>query len=176
MATSWHNVVNDFYSEADFDDLDNTSGIGQMSFIPHTIVLNTGQKILVEFGMTADFNTADHMVSQRLVDALIGTLNACSGSLLGISSIYIKATTNGVHGPNSNHSRGLAVDISRINGIPIINFDEGAGNEQTFSLQMAFEDQPFRRENFGPNIKHKLGLPFNIGGHRDHIHFSVNGY
>lgn len=175
-ATSWKNVVNDFYSETDIDDLENSNGIGEMNVIPHSITLNNGQVITVEFGMTLDFNTADHMVSQRLIDALVGTLNACSGSLLGINSIYIKATTNGTHGPNSNHSRGTALDISRINGIPIIYFNEGAGNDQTLSLQMQFENQPFRRENFGPNLKHKLGLPFNVGGHTDHIHFSVDGY
>jgi hypothetical protein len=42
------------------------------------------------------------------------------------------------------------------------------------AIQTVFESYSHRRENFGPHFKHKLGMPFPVGGHQDHIHLSVN--
>ncbi len=112
--------------------------------------------------------------SVRLINALIGALNEAA-TLTGITKIHIKAITNGVHGPKYNHAKALEIDISRINDVKILMMNGGSGNAQTFALQTAFENQLYRRENFGPNLKKKLGGPLTVPGHKDHIHFSVTG-
>jgi hypothetical protein len=43
------------------------------------------------------------------------------------------------------------------------------------AIQEKFEGFPERRENFGPALKKKLGQPFQVAGHKDHVHLSVNG-
>ena len=45
----------------------------------------------------------------------------------------------------------------------------------TTAIQQKFESFAERRENFGPALKKKLGQPFQVSGHKDHIHLSVNG-
>jgi len=94
-----------------------------------------------------------------------------------ITDIYIMATTNGEHGPDSNHYRGTAVDISRINGQKMILMGL---NNQIEKLQEVMDDFPNVRENFGPHFKHKYSVESGtwnyshpVGGHQDHIHFSV---
>jgi hypothetical protein len=42
------------------------------------------------------------------------------------------------------------------------------------AIQTAFDTYSKRRENFGPHFKHEHGKPFTVGGHKDHIHLSVN--
>jgi hypothetical protein len=78
---------------------------------------------------------------------------------------------------NSNHTRGTAVDISRINGQKMFLIGP---NDQIKKLQEAMDDFPNVRENFGPHFKHKYSAEtdswnynYPIGGHKDHIHFSV---
>ncbi len=44
----------------------------------------------------------------------------------------------------------------------------------TDALQNKFESYPYKRENFGPLFKKKLGNAHPVTGHSDHIHFSVN--
>lgn len=94
-----------------------------------------------------------------------------------ITDIYIMATTNGRHSSTSNHARGTAIDIIRINGQKMILI---GSNNQIRELQDAFDDFPNVRENFGPYFKHKYSVESDtwnyshpIGGHQDHIHFSV---
>lgn len=64
-----------------------------------------------------------------------------------------------------------AIDISRINGVPIIVQGNSAIVQ---ALQNAFDASTGIRENFGPAFKHKLGSPWTVGGHEDHIHISIN--
>jgi hypothetical protein len=69
-----------------------------------------------------------------------------------------------------------AVDISRINGIKIVI---GYPNDPEVkaivdAIQIAFETFSDRRENFGPYAKTKLGKPWSVSGHDDHIHLSIN--
>lgn len=68
----------------------------------------------------------------------------------------------------------MAIDISKINGTPVINL--GPNNFLVNLMQNAFEGISGRRENFGPAFTNKLGLPHDPGiSHADHLHFSVNG-
>lgn len=155
-----------------YDADNNTNSTGPKQLIPATITLKNGKTVAVTFGITAsDSQNANKLVSTKLVTALVAALDKASVSV-NITSIYIKATTNGDHSPTSNHYKGIAIDISRINGQYIAN--SGASPIVT-ALQNAFESVPNRRENFGPALKHKLGQPWTVGGHQDHIHFSVNG-
>ena len=114
-----------------------------------------------------------------MVNSIIFALEQANSNLSNsekINSIYIKATTNGNHSSNSNHSKGTAVDISRINGIMILNL---ATNSQVVALQNAFDEYQNIRENFGPYFKHKtfpngsVNLNYPVIGHNDHIHISV---
>ena len=76
----------------------------------------------------------------------------------------------------SRHMQHKAVDISRINGTKIVSGYPKGGpvKEIVDALQDAFEGYSWRRENFGPHLKNKLGKTWKIRGHRDHIHWSVN--
>lgn len=71
---------------------------------------------------------------------------------------------------------GKAVDISRINGMKMAVFYTTNASVKAIvdAIQTAFETYPYRRENFGPFFKKKLGAPMSIAGHLDHIHLSVN--
>ncbi len=143
-----------------------------VELMPASITLHTGKVISITFGVTADGEGAQKTVSKRLITALTQALELAS-VYVEINSINVFATTNGTHtSPKSNHYKGLALDISKINGIPIILLGL---DEKVIRLQGAFEAVPNRRENFGPVLKLKLGLPWAIGGHQDHIHFSING-
>lgn len=143
-----------------------------VAHIPTTITLTNGQTVSVLFGTTSDGQSADQEVSSRLIATLTQALNIASQTVT-ITSIYIKASTNGAHSsPNSNHYKGLALDISRINGVAMSQ----SGNTAFIqALQNAFDQSANIRENFGPYFKHKFGQPFTVNGHDDHIHVSVNG-
>ena len=153
---------------------------GPKELIPSTIILNDGSSVSVTFGTTSSDNqTANNLVAVDLVNSITFALNEANSNLSSsekITSIYIMATTNGTHSATSNHSRGTAVDVSRINDVKIINL---GANSQVKALQNAFDDYQNIRENFGPYFKHKtfpngiVNLNWPIGGHQDHIHVSV---
>jgi len=94
-------------------------------------------------------------------------------------SININSTTGGkgVHEPLSRHFRGMSVDIDKICGVPVSQF-----NEYGQALQDAFNRQNNIRENFGPSLNTKTlrdGTQLNWGNkpkivenHRTHIHVS----
>ncbi|MFZ6665753.1 hypothetical protein [Peijinzhouia sedimentorum] len=161
-----------YYGSISIDDYSNSSWNGETVNIPSQIELSNGHVVNIDFGFTNDGVNANQPVAKRLLDCLIFALESCA-SENGINRIYIKATTNGVHGQNSNHYRGLAIDLSRINNEYIMNL---GANSQVAALQLALETFPFIRENFGPFLKNKLNAPFNqVQDHQTHIHFSVNG-
>jgi hypothetical protein len=105
-----------------------------------------------------------------LINLLVQGLNIASQHNVTITSIYIKASTNGHHSATSNHYKGLAFDISRVNGIPAVV--SGASDEIT-QLQLAFDQCANIRENFGPYFLHKFGQAYSAPAHEDHIHISV---
>lgn len=158
---------------------DNTEDHDAREHIPSAVVLSNGNQVSIQFGTTAsDGLSANQPVSTRLVQGLQQALEYASwhGSGPAIQSISIKATTNGLHGPNSNHYKGIGMDISKINGI-YIN-DLPANHPLILRLQNAFESLPEIRENFGPAFVHKLKSDYGHMGvppHLDHIHISING-
>jgi hypothetical protein len=166
--------ISDTYDGNDSEPSDDNSSInpGPLAHIPSQITLNNGQIVTVIFGTTSDQLSADQPVSIYLIKLLIQGLNIASQHGITINSIYIKATTNGQHtGSNSNHFKQIALDISRINGIPMIV--SGASNE-VVQLQLAFDQSTNIRENFGPYFLHKFGQPYpSAPAHNDHIHISV---
>lgn len=143
-------------------------------------------EIKLSFGITdSDQLDADQPVHPLLIEALQFAIDEANKVLetlrypLLIESVHISATTNGLHGPNSNHYAGTAIDISRINGTRML---EASGDERRliFELQQAFNTYPHIRENFGPFMKYKYTLEntrwnyqHEVSGHRDHIHISV---
>lgn len=151
----------------------NTNDNGPTAHVPSTITLDNGKTVSVVFGTTqSDGLSADQAVSVRLINTLIQALNIASKQVT-ITSIYIKATTNGTHSnSNSNHYKGLALDISRINGTPMI---VSGSTDFVQQLQIAFDQSSNIRENFGPFFKHKFGQLYLVPGHGDHIHVSING-
>ena len=116
-------------------------------------------------------------VDQKIIDALNHVLstNVASGHIL--TKIYI-SSANDQHTSPSRHVQGdgKAVDISRINGLKMSeNYSSNPTVKAiTDALQNKFESFTHRRENFGPLFKKKLGNPYTVSGHNDHIHFSVN--
>lgn len=154
-------------------DLDNLNGTGPTDYFPNSFTCSNGDVINIYFGTSqSDNKNAYQLVSTRLIKAVLDALELLNQSYR-ITSINISCTTNGDHDSSSNHYKGLAVDISRINGIPVVSM----GNSSLIStFQSIYENIPYRRENFGPSMLHKLGVvKSNVAAHDDHIHFSVNG-
>ncbi len=114
-------------------------------------------------------------VVQRVIDGLkhcIDTQIAPGHSLI---SIYVSSAYDS-HQMPSRHMQHRAVDVSRINETKIaIGYPQGGSVKAIVdAIQDAFEGYPHRRENFGPHLKKKLGHPWSVSGHHDHIHLSVN--
>jgi hypothetical protein len=151
---------------------------GQTSIIPNPLNLDNGDSVNLSFGTTKDAVNANQEVEQHLIDGLKFALNQANNNLTNkITDIYIMATTNGGHSSTSNHSRGSAIDISRINGQKML---VSGTTEQIVQLQIAFDNYQYIRENFGPHFKHKYSVETNmwdynypVGGHKDHIHIST---
>ena len=122
-------------------------------------------------------STVNRDVHQSVIDALAHCIKPqiAAGHLL--TKIYISSASDS-HSLPSRHAQDKAVDISRINGTQIIvGYKVGAGGATTAivdAIQNTFERYGNRRENFGPLFKKKSGQPWSIGGHKDHIHLSVN--
>ena len=175
--------------EVDFDELyietlspdDNYDYQGSKQLITNPLILSNGNEISIEFGKTrSDGLSANQEVATELVNGIKFALEEANNNLSSteqINSIYIMATTNGKHGSTSNHPKGTAVDISRINGKKMILTGL---NNQIIELQKAFDNFDYIRENFGPYFKHKYEKASNtwnyyhpVGGHKDHIHVSI---
>jgi len=141
------------------------------------ITLADGSKVTIIFDSTADGVSADNEVSEDLVKAVEETIKEVAKSET-VTSITIKATTNGVHGANSNHSKSTALDINKING-KAVKDNEGV----ILKLQDEFERRAGKNENFGPNYIKKKGVVWDPNAkpaykklqddHLDHIHWSI---
>jgi RHS repeat-associated protein len=99
----------------------------------------------------------------------------------GVDSANINSTTGGKHDANSNHPKGGAVDIDKVNGQTA-----NASNPGSQAIQNAAAQQPMIRENFGPTrtektitvrdpatgkfVKKTIQKPTVASGHRNHIH------
>ena len=134
------------------------------------VILPNGKEVSIAFLKTRDGVSSDNSVAKLLLEALIFALNEAT-NMVNISSITISATTNGGHSPTSNHPKGLALDISRLDGVPMIQ--SGLTNKIK-ELQLGFDRFPRIRENFGPFFLHKFGSNFPSAPlHNEHIHISV---
>jgi RHS repeat-associated protein len=97
----------------------------------------------------------------------------------GVKSVNINSTTGGKHAPTSNHPKGRAVDINKVNGTSVRS--QGA-SPAVKSLQGAFAESPDIRENFGPAMMEKTSTPGSAAqpfgnsklteDHEGHIHES----
>ncbi len=95
----------------------------------------------------------------------------------GVQSVNINSTTGRKHAPTSNHPRGRAVDINRVNGQRV---DDPANRTAVSAVQNAFRNEPNIRENFGPVFTEKTLMPGAAPvpwprvreDHQDHIHES----
>ena len=150
-------------------------------FLPLRVILPTRDTVRIDYGTTtSDQLKANQEVSVVLVDGIKQVLASANKNLTQqdkIKSIHIMATTNGKHGTHSNHYHGAAVDINRINNKRMVLTGLTL---QITQLQKAMDNYDYVRENFGPAMKHKFTLEnkswdfdYKVGGHTDHIHFSV---
>jgi len=154
----------------DILDTDNGEYNGPIANIPSCIELPDGTQINIDFNLGSD-----QPIAECLVQAFYEALICATAAGHNINDIYISSTTDGVHSPTSNHSKALAIDFSRINGVKMINMN-AQELQAVQALQDCLENVNGIRENFGPGLKNKLGKPYNVGGHKDHIHFSINSW
>ena len=177
-------------------------------------ITTSAGEVEISYGITqSDQVRADQPIDTLLIRSLRQILEETNKHLTAtgsppITSIHISATTNGRHSANSNHYKGMAVDISRINGVRMIRHnyslilymtelqrlntpDQGIREDlqnkdlvllyqRILQLQASMQNFVERRENFGPFLKTKHlrqsgtnNLTYEVGGHKDHIHFSV---
>lgn len=145
-------------------------------YIPTSFIIN-GQTVNVYFEQSDDKVSAYQKVYFLLPSLIESALYSYPLQYVPgappIRSISIRCTTNGIHTTaKSNHFKGLAIDISKINGVPVKVL--GASPE-VIALQMAFDytGSGYCRENFGPYFKHKNGSPWPTTDGSNHIHISV---
>ena len=154
---------------------------GSKQLISNPLVLSNGTQIDITFGTSKDNINANQPVALDLIEGLKFALQEANDNLSDsqqINTIHISTTTNGHSNSNSpNHPNGVALDISRINGVRMI---VSGLTDQIKELQIAFDNIPHIRENFGSYFKHKYLLESDewdynwpVGGHLDHVHISI---
>lgn len=126
--------------------------------------------VAVQFGVNVVNN-----VDQRLIDGLSQCIKRQIAEGYMLTSIFVSSAFDS-HQMPSRHMQHKAVDVSRINGTKIvIGYPLGGAVKAIVdAIQDAFEGCAQKRENFGPHFKKKLGQPYNVAGHQDHVHLSVN--
>lgn len=171
----------EFYISTETPD-DNYVYQGPKQKIPSVLVLSNGTKVGVTFiSHTTDKISSNQPVAIELINGLKFALEKANSNLPPgdkINAINIYATTNGIHGDNSNHYKSQAVDINSINGKRM--FITGLTN-QIKELQKALDNFKYVRENYGPYFKHKYYIAKDIwdlnkkgvGDHSTHIHFAI---
>lgn len=127
-------------------------------------------------GVTVELkSTVVNDVHQSIIDGLSHCIRQHVSVGHVLTRIYISSAFDSHFYP-SRHMQHKAVDISRINGEKMADVYTKGGSVTSIvnAIQDSFETYGGRRENFGPQFKKKLGHPFQISGHHDHIHLSVN--
>jgi hypothetical protein len=127
-------------------------------------------------GVAVEFDTSvGNDVDQSVIEGLKHCVKPAIAAGHTLQRIFVSSAFDS-HTAPSRHVQHKAVDISRINGTKIVIGYPGDPDIKAIvdAIQTAFESYSRRRENFGPHFKHKLGKPFTVGGHKDHIHLSVN--
>ncbi|MBB5321630.1 hypothetical protein [Marinobacter oulmenensis] len=129
-------------------------------------------------GVVVEFSSnVNRSVDEKIINALKHILHTDISSGHKLNRVFI-SSANDQHKFPSRHvqGNGKAVDISRINGMKMSVFYPSNPSVKaiTDAIQSKFETFPKKRENFGPFFQKKLGQPYSVGGHKDHIHISVN--
>ena len=144
-------------------------------YIPRQFTTDNGQIVPVDFSFTTrDGNNAYNAINRNAVSQLITGVNEAINNGANIEAIGISATTNGAHSQNSNHylrNGARAIDVATINNLPVGN--QTIRNSVTI-FQNSLNNGPLIRENFGPTLMTRNGQAVSVGGHTNHIHFSVN--
>lgn len=127
-------------------------------------------------GVAVEFaGGVDNDVNGRVIEALQVCIRPDVSPAQELEKIFISSASDGTHDPSSRHYMKKAVDISQINGKRIITYPNNPEVQAIVqAIQETFEEYAERRENFGPYFKKKLGGPWEVSGHHDHIHLSVN--
>lgn len=116
-------------------------------------------------------------VDPRMIEGLRRAIRADIAEGHVLNEIFL-SSANDQHELSSQDVQGggKAVDISHINGMKMSVYYASSKSVKAIvdAIQTAFEGYPHRRENFGPSFRKKLGAAASIGGHRDHVHLSVN--
>ena len=140
---------------------------------------STAQKLDAGYATTVTFQNDNPNGASPNQPVATKTANAVEGviSKSGVQSVNINSTTGGKHGPNSNHAKGRAVDINRVDGKRVNATNAGATKIQTTARQSGDI-----REKFGPTIMEKTIVPGGAASrvtnqaltddHADHIHLS----
>lgn len=93
--------------------------------------------------------------------------------------LNINSTTGGTHSSSkSRHYQGKAIDINKINGLPVNHPDN---KENVKKLQEAMNKHKGMRECYGPHLQEqnrpegagRKKKPKMAGSHKGHIHFAV---
>ncbi len=157
-------------------DVDPNLNLEGGQYIPQQFTTDNGQKVNVSFS-----SSSNNAISSDVVSGLIKSINEANNSDANITSINISSTTN--HPSNATRSAhtvengARAIDISRINNVPVSKTDP-----YSHALQQAIGRVPGWLENYGPSIIQKMynGAAISApwareikGGHYDHIHYSV---
>ncbi len=128
-----------------------------------------------------DNDAAFHKVHKNTKDIFVKSITkTITDSTHDIKSIWVGATTNGTHGANSLHYDGLAVDISRVNGMKFgIHYGKTPLVKDFVTALQKNIGHFGARSNLGPfqNIGSSGAAVTNkalIKQHKNHIHFSVN--
>ena len=127
-------------------------------------------------GVVVDFAPAvKRNVVMGVIDALRHVIRPDVAPSHTLARIFVSSARRQASN-TSRHNVGKAVDISRINGVKMVT---GFGSDAQVTaivraIQRKFESFPAKRENFGPALKLKEGAPFQVSGHKDHIHLSVD--
>lgn len=127
-------------------------------------------------GVTVEFaGGVGNDVNQSLILGLKHCIKPQIAAGHQLTMIYVSSAFDS-HQLPSRHMQHKAVDISRINGTKIVLGypQDNAIKAIVNAIQEVFEGYAQRRENFGPHLKKKLGQNWNVSGHNDHIHLSVN--
>jgi hypothetical protein len=129
--------------------------------------------VLVTFGPRSDQDVETH-----LLDVLRLLIRPDVAPGYRLTMIHVSSTSEAYekHPAGSPHRNGLAVDISKINGIPLISgYKDDAGVK---AIADAIQSEAVRDhrvcENFGPLLYQKEAGFVHRTDHKDHIHIRVH--
>ena len=143
-------------------------------YIPKTFTTDDGTKVNVTFNYNSSTGgNGDKALSKDAVCLLITGVNEANNSGANITSVDVSTTTTGKHSSTSAHyvsNDARAFDIDMVNGVSVRNSNS---HEQVDAIQNGMMQNPYLRENYGPNIQEKAGKKISISGHNNHIHAST---